>query len=468
MAFRPKSTHVWPTLQWLLFMLLHIPLGLLFRNYPLTAGGHAVVVSLIGSYYALAGKSERVAYVAAYIMGAEVLWRMTNAPIPHEFAKYALSTLFMISLLQQRKFRLSGMAIAYFVLMLPSISLVMGGYDSSTVGDMLSFNLSGPLTLMMSAIFFLNRRFTYRQTIIIMFAAIPPIISIAANAFYLIRTTSVTYNVHSALARSGNYAPNQVSALLGLAALLAYIILVAHGDHPKKLRALLGGILLWMAIQSSLTFSRGGVIIAAISAVMISFAWVKDQGGFLRIVSIVVLLLLGGLFIFPQLIESTNGAIIERFSSLDPTGRDQIAQGDILLWQDNFWFGVGPGVSSRIRPGNPFVAAHTEFTRTLADHGILGMLSNVLFLLMAITAWNKAKGIYNKGLVVGILTWSILYMVDSATRVVAPSFLFGLAFSLGSISDEVPLIQTSDSVEQPEIYFTQKGNIPAMRPRKFR
>lgn len=469
MALKLKSTHAWPVVQWFLFILLHIPLGLLFRNFPLLAGGHAAMVFLMGLYFAVTGKSEKVAYIGAYITGAEVLWRMTNAPIPHEFAKYALSLLFLVAWLQLRTFKLSYKAIVYFVLLLPSITFLIGKYDSSTVRDMLSFNLSGPFALMMSVIFFLNCRFTRRQTINIMLVAIPPIISIATIAFYLIGTTSVSYNVHSALARSGNYAPNQVSALLGLAAFLAYIIIVARGDHPKNLRALLGVILLWMAIQSSLTFSRGGVIFAALSAIMISFIWVKDQGGFIRIFFIVVLLLLLGRFVIsPQLIGLTNGAIVERFSDLDPTGRDFIARGDILIWQNNLWFGVGPGVSNLIRPGTQYVAAHTEFTRALADHGMWGMLSNAMFLMMAITAWKMAQGVYNKGLVVGFIIWSVLFMVDSATRIVAPSFLFGLAFSLGTTPDEVPLNQSSDLRKVSGILSSKKGNISVLNQRKLR
>ncbi len=91
-------------------------------------------------------------------------------------------------------------------------------------------------------------------------------------------------------------------------------------------------------------------------------------------------------------------------------------------------FGVGPGQSDAYHALTFRAAsAHTEYTRMLAEHGSFGLIS------LLILAWFSVRRLFtkgdslSKGLLLGIMVWALVYMASAATRLVAPSFLFGLA-----------------------------------------
>ena len=70
----------------------HFPLALLEGRQPLVATIHALLSLAVGLAWALSGRRVwRVAYAAAYIAGAEVLWRMVGAHIFWEFGKYTVA-----------------------------------------------------------------------------------------------------------------------------------------------------------------------------------------------------------------------------------------------------------------------------------------------------------------------------------------------------------------------------------------
>ena len=75
----------------LLFFGSHILMGPIIRNAPILATAHAGIVMLIGIGLALKkAPLAYIAYICAYIVGAEVLWRMSQASIPWEIGKYDL------------------------------------------------------------------------------------------------------------------------------------------------------------------------------------------------------------------------------------------------------------------------------------------------------------------------------------------------------------------------------------------
>src|SRR6266851_303503 len=145
----------------IVFLAAHIPLGLLLQASSLVAALHAVGTFAIGMYLAVFDRRlERVAYVGGYIIGAEVLWHMTGAPIFWEFGKYSVVAIFLTAIVTNRLFKAPALPVFYFVLLVPSIWITLIEEDwSSRVEewqsgrDMISFNMSGPLALMVSAWF---------------------------------------------------------------------------------------------------------------------------------------------------------------------------------------------------------------------------------------------------------------------------------------------------------------------------
>ena len=106
-----------------------------------------------------------------------------------------------------------------------------------------------------------------------------------------------------------------------------------------------------------------------------------------------------------------------------------MAEADLELFRENFVMGVGPGLSKYERRSSfrAATASHTEFTRLLAEHGLLGLTALGILLLIALQAYKLAPTALTKGWVAGMTAWSMAAMSHSAMRVVAISFIFGLA-----------------------------------------
>src|SRR5690242_812341 len=137
-------------------LLIHVPLGILLFNAPSLARIHALVVLAIGLWAAFRWRAEAVACVAAYVVGAEVLWRMASAPIPWEFGKYAITLILCVALVRLgRRLVWRPLPLMYFCALLPSALIVLADRTVATRMSlmMMSFNLSGPLSLCVSVWF---------------------------------------------------------------------------------------------------------------------------------------------------------------------------------------------------------------------------------------------------------------------------------------------------------------------------
>jgi hypothetical protein len=99
----------------------------------------------------------------------------------------------------------------------------------------------------------------------------------------------------------------------------------------------------------------------------------------------------------------------------------------LTLWRDNQVFGVGPGMSSYMRTYRPGAAAHTEYSRIVAEHGSLGLLAMLSLLLGLFLAYRKAPDILSRALIVAIASWAFVEMAHSAMRLVSISIMLGLA-----------------------------------------
>ncbi len=104
----------------------HVPLAILMSENAKLATLHALLALGVALGLALfSEKVESVAYAAAYITGAEVLWRMTDAQLFWEIGKYAVSAIFMVAMIRHRRVRPAVLPIVYFALLLPSALLTI-------------------------------------------------------------------------------------------------------------------------------------------------------------------------------------------------------------------------------------------------------------------------------------------------------------------------------------------------------
>ena len=414
----------------IVFLLLHILLGLIFKDNVNLSTIHAFAV--VGVTVILAFSNLPITwatYSMAYIVGAEVLWRMTDANIQWEAGKYAIILIIIVAFLRRRTFRIPQLPIIYLLLLAPSSFMVLLEKGLSGAQSDLSFNLSGPMALFASTCFFSNVRLDQKQLQYLLIAVIAPTISIASIAVHgIITTPNIVWTGASNWATSGGFGPNQVSASLGLGLLCAWLIFFTI-KRPLIPRLLIVALAMWLAIQSLLTFSRGGFLSALVGiSASVAVALVNRTVTLKMIVLSVAGVVLFIVVFYPQINSFTGGALSGRYSNLsDTTGRDRIAEDEIQAFWDNPLWGTGPGQLSQITWHNQ--PAHTEYTRLLAEHGIFGLLALGSLGLMGLMRYLRSEKQKTLQMVIIACTfWAFFYMANMAMRTVAPSFMFGLVF----------------------------------------
>lgn len=411
-------------------LLLHIGLAYLMRTFTIVATVHGWAVLLVGVWIALTAKDERkVIPVVAYITGAEVLWRMTSAGVLWEFGKYATIAIIIISLLRRKKaLNNAALPILFIVLFLPSIILTIDAFGlTERTRELISFNLSGPLTTGICLLFFLQLEMDDQLVSKTVWNAVYPITGILFLAFYsTITATEIEFGSESIFMTSGGYGPNQVSAVLGLGALLLVMFSVQAGKRKGRF---LGFILaLGLLTQSFLTFSRGGIynFVIALGGALLMLAF-KGTRSFRGLIIVLMFALIVLFFVIPQLEQLTGGAFSARFTDTDLTSRGDLARADLNLFLKNPLVGVGPGLASFQRSFLRVEANHTEFTRILAEHGSLGVLALLILVYYLFRAFFKAPGVFAKAWVVAFSFWAMVEMAHAAMRIVAIPLMLGLA-----------------------------------------
>jgi O-antigen ligase len=389
------------------------------------ATAHAVGALLVGLYFAATDALPfRMLCACAYIIGSEVLWRMSGAGVFWEYGKYAIVLLCILGILKWRP-RASALPLLYFAFLLPSTVtyVIVGG--SSWRSDV-SFNMSGPLALAASALLLSRTRMSRADLEGLLLAAVVPL---SATAVLVLAHTLgagriVFSSTNSSFAASGGFGPNQVSAVLGLGALCCWLYVLTSRPSPG-FRWLILALGLGLLAEAALTFSRGGVLNFVVAAV-ISLPFLIRGTGRARSGVLAVMLSLVLLYVFlPRLNHFTGGFLSTRYSSSDVTGRDVIAKNELEVWRSHFLTGVGPGRSRSFVVGN-LEAAHTEYTRVLAEHGLFGAFSLLMLVVMAARAFLRARSAYAKGIVLALVAWSMVEMAHSATRLGAISLVFAL------------------------------------------
>ena len=134
--------------------------------------------------------------------------------------------------------------------------------------------------------------------------------------------------------------------------------------------------------------------------------------------------------ILPRIDSISGGAIVNRLSDQSVESRKIILRSELIAFRENLILGIGPGMSRayRLYNFNDPKHTHTEYTRLLAEHGIFGLF--VIVLLIVITFRNfKSNESISKVFLISFAIWSFLFMLHSATRLVAPSVIFALSAS---------------------------------------
>jgi hypothetical protein len=260
-----------------------------------------------------------------------------------------------------------------------------------------------------------------------------PIVSIATLvARSTLSAQRISFLIESNFTTSGGFGPNQVSAILSLGVLLCILYLFVA--NPTGIRwwitVSLSGVLL---LQSVLTFSRGGLLNLVFAIPTAMFFFTQNGGREMRrILLLTVILTALAWWTVPSLNEYTNGALQTRYEELDTTGRAQLIQADLQTWRENPILGIGVSLSGENRGyefgADYYVNTHTEYSRLLAEHGMFGVAAIFILLMMFLGGLHRARGGLAKGVLAGMMIWSMVEMVHAAMRIAAISYIFALAF----------------------------------------
>ena len=418
----------------LLLSAVHLPLGILFFRIGSVSLLHPLGVFLLGVYWALQQnvRLERITLVCAYIIGAEVLWRMADVPVNWEFGKYSVCVIMVLALVRRGLFSIPFLPAAYLLLLIPACLLVIANYYPEFAQISISFNMSGPLLLSISCWFFHKTRFRQPEIKRVIVMALIPLLSVAFTTLFLtLANPNIEFTLESNDATSGGFGPNQVSSMLGLGAFLAVGMIMLFRNSSKE-KIFYGFAATFLAAQSVMTFSRGGIYSAAGAILVLFIFQVKDPQTFIKkAIPVIVLALLFAFWIFPLLDQYTGGMLEQRFESTETTHRVDIIQSDFQMLAENPVFGVGVGVARGYR--EKFVdfssASHTEFSRLIAEHGIFGIAAIFSLLLMIVLNLKRQRPGFGRALAAGLITWSSLFMFNAGMRLAAPSFLWGVSFA---------------------------------------
>ena len=379
-----------------------------------------------------------VLQAAAYVMAAEVFLRMTGGFFFYETGKYAV-ILFMLFGLYFHNFKISALIyIGFLLLLIPGVivTFIDISYETNFRKTIL-FNLSGPICLLVSALYCYKREIKLNQYLRLLDTMVLPIVAMATYLFfYTPDLQSVVTGADSSYAASGGFGPNQVSTILGLGIFCLFVRLFLTYKN-RLLRFVMYGVLAFFSFRALATLSRGGVFTAVIMSIffLITFLRYATPVAKAKGVAKIIVISLGAIAVWSVTLVATNNMLYNKYTDRNAsgvkqgnitTGRIDIAQADFEAFEQNPLFGIGVGMGKFFRAQTEDIkaASHNEVTRLISEHGLLGILS--ILLLIAVPSIHFLTDNRNIFIVPLVLFW-FLTINHSAMRIAAPGLIYGLA-----------------------------------------
>jgi O-antigen ligase len=433
MSEHSKSTY----LKW---VLIHLGIGTAVFVLPLLSKVYAILIVLVGFRYVMRNKNanDEALHAAAYVIGAEVFLRMTQGNFFEQYAKYVVMALLILGMIYRGFSKNSWIYAVFGLLLLPGVFLSFFTLNFETdIRKAITFNIVGPITLMVCSIYCYQRKVTFKQMLnIIDMLAYPLMATLVYMFAYTPSVKDVVTNTESNFQTSGGFGPNQVSTILGLGIFLFFVKIILNSKNKKTL--IINAIFfIVITFRGIVTFSRGGIIagfLMIIFALIVLFFYTKSQAK-IKIFSIVFmgLIALIGVWLYSSI--QTSGLIDKRYANEDArgrekasklTGREVLIESEFNMFLDNPIFGVGVGKNKEYRLETTGIeaASHNEISRMLAEHGIFGVFALlILFIAPMLLYMNNKQHIF----IFSFLIFWALTINHAAMRLAAPAFVYALA-----------------------------------------
>ncbi|QRE03792.1 O-antigen ligase family protein [Flavobacterium psychrophilum] len=440
-------------LSYTTIILLHIGLGILIYMASKLSIPYGLAILSVGLLTILKTQNTKnqVLYFCAYIVGSEVILRMTGGSLSYEIGKYSVILFMLMGIYFSGFSKNSFLYWIFLILLLPGVLLATVTLKLDTdIQKSIAFNISGPVCLGISALYCYQRKITLKELDNILFCMLCPIITTVTYMFlYTPSVKKIITSTQSNFETSGGFGPNQVSTIVGLGVFIMFSRLVFH-SKKKQIIVLNTTLLLIMTFRGIITFSRGGMLSSAvmIALLLLILFFVTQRAAKIRLLWMVVFSFVAFLIIWSYSSSQTNGLIAKRYANEDASGRvkstllsgrEEIigSEFDMFLANPIFGIGVGKGRENRLESTGESIASHNEISRMLAEHGSLGALGIViLFVTPLVLYTNNRRHIY----LLSFFAFWILTINHAAMRLAAPAFVYALSLlHIYSIEDQKKL-----------------------------
>lgn len=427
-------------LNYIKLVFFHILIGILIYLVPFVSKLYAIGIIVFGIKYILQtkNKNNEALFVAAYIVGAEVLLRMTKGNFFEQYAKYGVIGMLLIGMFYAGFSKKSFIYWIFILFLLPGVILSFFTLNFDTdIRKAVTFNIIGPLTLAFCTIYCYNKKINKEQIMkIIDMLAYPIITTVVFMFLYTPSIKDAVINTESNFETSGGYGPNQVSTILGLGIFLFFTKIIL-GSKTKTIIIINAILLSIITFRGIVTFSRGGIITGGLMIVffiLFLLRYTKSDAKIkLTTFVFIATFSLVGIWTYSSL--QTGGLIDKRYANQDArgrekksklTGRERLIESEIDMFLDNPIFGIGVGKNKEYREETTGIeaASHNEITRMLAEHGSFGLINLIILIVTPIFLFiNNRQHVF----LFSFLIFWILTINHAAMRLVAPAFVYALS-----------------------------------------
>jgi O-antigen ligase len=244
----------------------------------------------------------------------------------------------------------------------------------------------------------------WMQAITLTLVCLGAVIAMSACWQFAAKTDRV-WNLHSGYAgrASGTFIyPNSLAAFLEILTPLALgCVLAGRLSHVTKIAVGYAAVVMLAGIGT--TLSRGGWLVAGMSLALLCGVLLFQRDYRLQALALLAALLLAGMWVYPRAEQ-----MHQRFQNTLSSGRADdmrlaIWRAGYDMWQDHFWWGVGPAhfdyrfrqyrpAGMQLRPNR----VHNDYLNTLADWGVAGaaLVASAWGLLYwgVVRSWNAVRG----------------------------------------------------------------------------
>lgn len=421
-------------------ILLHVVIGILIYTVPLFPKVYGFSIIFGGIFYIVNSRNSNneVLYATAYMVGSEIILRMTDGNPVHEFSKYGVMLFIALGIYFRGSSKYAVPYWIFLLLLIPATIYTTTELNYSiSLRKEISFNVSGPVCLAICSIYNYNRKITSEElSNVFLCIGMPIITCLSYLTLYTPSLKEVITDTNSNAMTSGGFGPNQVSTMLGLG-MFVFVSRLMLNSKNKWTFIMNLIISLYVTYRGLITFSRGGMITGFVmiaTLIGVTFFFISQANRIRMLIMIgFVALIFSVAWSFSS--EQTNGLIEKRYSNKDAAGREkedelsgrgELAEDEYQTFKEHPIIGIGVGRSmeQRYAKTGEIIASHSEITRMISEHGSFGILALIILFVTPLILYLDNK--YNVYLLSCLLFW-MLTINHAAMRLAAPAFMYSLA-----------------------------------------